>query len=218
MHEIKNIILADNQDITKAGLLYLLKENYKDLSYSFAPNKSELVSQLNVNEYSLIILDYTLFNFNRIEELLILRERFKNSVWLLFSIELSNSFLYHIAQNHLPISIVLKENSKEEILTAIHYTLKGKRFLCNYASNQLLEHRLQDSAPSPQLTRTETDILREIALGKTTKEIAASRNLSFHTVNTHRKNIFRKLEVNTIHEATKYAIRAGLIDLAEYYI
>ena len=78
MHEIKNIILADNQDITKAGLLYLLKENYKDLSYSFAPNKSELVSQLNVNEYSLIILDYTLFNFNRIEELLILRERFKN--------------------------------------------------------------------------------------------------------------------------------------------
>ena len=128
MHEIKNIILADNQDITKAGLLYLLKENYKDLSYSFAPNKSELVSQLNVNEYSLIILDYTLFNFNRIEELLILRERFKNSVWLLFSIELSNSFLYHIAQNHLPISIVLKENSKEEILTAIHYTLKGKRF------------------------------------------------------------------------------------------
>ena len=69
MHEIKNIILADNQDITKAGLLYLLKENYKDLSYSFAPNKSELVSQLNVNEYSLIILDYTLFNFNRIEEL-----------------------------------------------------------------------------------------------------------------------------------------------------
>lgn len=84
MHEIKNIILADNQDITKAGLLYLLKKNYKDLSYSFASNKSELISQLNVNEDSLIILDYTLFNFNRIEELLILRERFKNSAWLLF--------------------------------------------------------------------------------------------------------------------------------------
>lgn len=136
MHEIKNIILADNQDITKAGLLYLLKKNYKDLSYSFASNKSELISQLNVNEDSLIILDYTLFNFNRIEELLILRERFKNSAWLLFSIELSNGFLYYIAQNHLPISIVLKENSKEEILTAIHYTLKGVRFLCNYASKQ----------------------------------------------------------------------------------
>jgi DNA-binding NarL/FixJ family response regulator len=69
-----------------------------------------------------------------------------------------------------------------------------------------------------ELTRTETEILKEIALGKTTKEIAAARCSSFHTVNTHRKNIFRKLEVNTAYEATKYALRAGLVDSAEYYI
>lgn len=68
------------------------------------------------------------------------------------------------------------------------------------------------------LTNTEKIILKEIALGKTTKEIAAERNLSFHTVNSHRKNIFRKLEVNNVHEAIKYAMRAGIVDLAEYYI
>jgi len=39
-----------------------------------------------------------------------------------------------------------------------------------------------------------------------------------HTIMTHRKNIFRKIEVNNVHEATKYAMKAGLIDLAEYYI
>jgi len=55
-------------------------------------------------------------------------------------------------------------------------------------------------------------------MGMTTKEIAEKRISSFHTVNTHRKNIFRKLEVNNVHEATKYALRAGLIDSAEYYI
>ena len=43
-------------------------------------------------------------------------------------------------------------------------------------------------------------------------------NLSFHTINSHRKNIFRKLGVNNVHEATKYAMRAGIVDLAEYYI
>ncbi len=59
---------------------------------------------------------------------------------------------------------------------------------------------------------------KEIALGKTTKEIAAEKNLSFHTINSHRKNIFRKLGVNNVHEATKYAMRAGIVDLAEYYI
>ena len=56
------------------------------------------------------------------------------------------------------------------------------------------------------------------ATGKTTKEIAAERNLSFHTVNSHRKNIFRKLGVNNAHEATKYAMKAGIVDLVEYYI
>jgi DNA-binding NarL/FixJ family response regulator len=69
-----------------------------------------------------------------------------------------------------------------------------------------------------RLTPTETEILKDIALGLTTKEIAEKRFSSFHTINTHRKNIFRKLGVNTVHEATKYALRAGLIDSAEYYI
>ena len=68
------------------------------------------------------------------------------------------------------------------------------------------------------LTLTETEILKDIALGMTTREIAEKRFSSFHTVNTHRKNIFRKLGVNTVHEATKYALRAGLVDSAEYYI
>ena len=53
---------------------------------------------------------------------------------------------------------------------------------------------------------------------ETRKEIAAEKNLSFHTINSHRKNIFRKLGVNNVHEATKYAMRAGIVDLAEYYI
>ena len=69
-----------------------------------------------------------------------------------------------------------------------------------------------------KLTRTEREILVDIAQGLTTREIAEKRFSSFHTVNTHRKNIFRKLGVNTVHEATKYALRAGLVDSSDYYI
>lgn len=68
------------------------------------------------------------------------------------------------------------------------------------------------------LTKTETEIVRAIAQGKTTKEIAAERFSSIHTITTHRKNIFRKLGINTAHEATKYALRAGLVDPSEFYI
>lgn len=76
----------------------------------------------------------------------------------------------------------------------------------------------QTTQEENRLTPTETEILRDIALGLTTREIAEKRYSSFHTVNTHRKNIFRKIGVNNVHEATRYALRAGMVDSAEYYI
>ena len=123
----------------------------------------------------------------------------------------------------MSFGVVLKDNSKEEILSALQCASKeGKRFICNHVSNLLLSGSNVAPARSvPKddlLTPAERSILKEIALGKTTKEIAAERNLSFHTVNSHRKNIFRKLGVNNAHEATKYAMKAGIVDLVEYYI
>jgi DNA-binding NarL/FixJ family response regulator len=98
--------------------------------------------------------------------------------------------------------------------------ISGKRFICNSVSNLLLENInvIQVSRIEKKLTSTEQEILKGMALGKTTKEIAKARFVSVHTVMTHRKNIFRKLDVNNVYEATKYAIRSGLIDMAEYYI
>ena len=105
---------------------------------------------------------------------------------------------------------------------AIKSALSKEKFINNYISNLLLSDKLERASNSlsedHNLTTTEKVILKEISLGKTTKEIAVEKNLSFHTINTHRKNIFRKLGVNNVHEATKYAIRAGIVDLTEYYI
>jgi DNA-binding CsgD family transcriptional regulator len=84
--------------------------------------------------------------------------------------------------------------------------------------NEIVRHESLLSEQPVALTKGEAVILQQIALGKTTKEIAYEKNLSFHTVNSHRKNIFRKLQVNNVQEAIKYAIRAGLIDLSDYYI
>ena len=81
----------------------------------------------------------------------------------------------------------------------------------------ILSQQHEDEKPD-LLTATETEIVRAIAQGKTTKEIAADRFSSVHTITTHRKNIFRKLGVNTAHEVTRYALRAGLLDPSEFYI
>lgn len=172
---------------------------------------------------TVVILDYTLFDFSGAEELMVLHERFKEADWLLFSDELSLPFLRQVLFSSMAFGVALKDNSKEEILTALQCASRKERFICNHVSNLLLAGNGSSSPTHPTikddlLTTAERSILKEIALGKTTKEIAAERNLSFHTVNSHRKNIFRKLGVNNAHEATKYAMKAGIVDLVEYYI
>ena len=170
----------------------------------------------------MVILDYTLFDFSGADELIVLHERFKEADWLLFSDELSVEFLRQVLFSSMSFGVVLKDNSKEEILSALQCASRKERFICNHVSNLLLSgSSVAPARPVPKddlLTPAERSILKEIALGKTTKEIAAERNLSFHTVNSHRKNIFRKLGVNNAHEATKYAMKAGIVDLVEYYI
>lgn len=81
-----------------------------------------------------------------------------------------------------------------------------------------MSKRKANGEETHHLTTTETEVVKLIAEGKTTKEIAAQKNISFHTVMTHRKNIFRKLGVNSSSELIMYAIRAGWIDNIEYYI
>lgn len=221
---MREYIIADNQDITQAGMMFLLG-NQKDVSLLLtADNKAELIRELRLHPQAVVILDYTLFDFAGADELIVLRERFKEVDWLLFSDELSLGFLRQVLFSSMAFGVVMKDNSKEEILTALQCTSRKERYICNHVSNLLLSAQAQHASSAINiqedhlLTTTEKNILKEIASGKTTKEIAAEKNLSFHTINSHRKNIFRKLGVNNVHEATKYAMRAGIVDLAEYYI
>lgn len=220
---MREFIIADNQDISKAGMLFLLSKQ-KDVSSLWeADNKAELIRQLRLHPEAVVVLDYTLFDFAGAEELIVLQERFKEADWILFSDELSVSFLRQVLFSSMAFGVVMKDNSKEEIITAIQCADRKQRYICNHVSHLLLSG-VSSPAATPAatedhlLTQTEKNILKEIALGKTTKEIAAAKNLSFHTINSHRKNIFRKIGVNNVHEATKYAMRAGIVDLAEYYI
>ena len=220
--DMREFIIADNQDITKAGMMFLLSKQKDTALLLEADNKGELVQQLRLHPQAVVILDYTLFDFSGADELIVLHERFKEADWLLFSDELSVEFLRQVLFSSMSFGVVLKDNSKEEILSALQCASRKERFICNHVSNLLLSgSSVAPARPVPKddlLTPAERSILKEIALGKTTKEIAAERNLSFHTVNSHRKNIFRKLGVNNAHEATKYAMKAGIVDLVEYYI
>lgn len=183
-------------------------------------DKVELIEALKKWNDAIVVLDYTLFDINDVEELQVLHERFPLARWILFSVDLSLDFVRRVIAMGNNCSILLKESSMHEIRECIGYAIRRQRYICQRTAEMMLSPDINRTIDEEEvkLTRTETEILKDIALGMTTKEIAEKRFSSFHTVNTHRKNIFRKLGVNNVHEATKYALRAGLIDSAEYYI
>ncbi len=216
-----NIYIADNQDITRAGLLYIVSQR-PECEGKHTPDKTSLIEALKDDSHVVIILDYTLFDINDAAELSIISQRYPKAQWILFSEDLSQDFLRKIVLTCPKCGIVLKDCSLAEIREALDFASQGKRYICQQITELLLatpsKEETQQKEPLPNLTKTELEILRDITLGMTTKEIAQKRFSSFHTVNTHRKNIFRKLGVNNLHEAIKFALRAGLVDAAEYYI
>lgn len=213
---MRTYILADNQELTSYALENILKRDEQNIVLR-ATNRAELLSLLKKYEHSTVLLDYTLFDFPNEESLLIMSERFSMASWILVSEELTAQFLRRVFYSSHAFSVVFKDLPIKILRDAILYTAEGRPYICQRATEAILTG-LQENEKPIVLTATETEIAKAIAQGKTTKEIAAERFLSIHTVNTHRKNIFRKLGVNTAHEVIKYALRAGWIDPSEFYI
>ncbi len=217
---MRNFILCDNQDITRFGFEQLVRSLGLSGEFYSSATKADLMNQLMRNSESVVLFDYTRFDFVSVDELTILQLRFPKVDWIVFSDELSNDFVRSLVFNTQNFSVLLKDSSLDEIKSCIREVLRANRFICNRIGNMLLDNpKAMDKLPLQDvLTATEKEILKEIAMGKTTREIATLRFVSVHTIMTHRKNIFRKLEVNNVHEATKFAMRSGLVDMAEYYI
>ena len=213
---MRNYILADNQELTRFALESLL--NAEDSAVYRAFDKARLVELLKEHESAVVLLDYTLFDFTDEDQLLIIAERFNLSQWILISDDLTPQFIRRMVYSSHQFSVVYKDGPLSEVREALSAVNRHTRYLSQRALETIITQQQQEDDTPNVLTTTEMEIVKGIALGKTTKEIAAERFSSIHTVTTHRKNIFRKLGINTAHEAVKYALRAGLIDPSEFYI
>lgn len=212
-----NYILADNQELTRFALESLLKRDEENVVYK-ASDKAGLVELLKEHESAVVILDYTMFDFSDEDQLLIVAERFSLSEWILISEELTSRFLRRVVYASHQFSIVFKDGPLQEVREALDAVGCHQRYISQRALEVIISQQHEEEEQPSVLTATEVEIVKAIAQGKTTKEIANERFSSVHTITTHRKNIFRKLGINTAHEVVKYALRAGLVDSSEFYI
>lgn len=216
----ERIIIADNQPLTALAVETLVKDIAcgDNIEIVYADSKYRLAALLREPKRTAVVLDYTLFDFTDSANLVIMSEANAAVAWLLLSEELTSDFLRYVLYETQSIGVAYKDASLDVLRDALKYVMRGERYIAQHATEVLLQSAVLQDRHKDDLTQTERDVLKAIARGKTTKEIAAERCSSIHTVNTHRKNIFRKLGVNCAHDAMKYALRAGLVDETEFYI
>ncbi len=194
----------------------------EDVRYSLtgvARSRTELFNLLNTQPNTLLITDIATIDYNSIDDLKTITELYPRIKVLVLTNAVSKNEFLLLSRIGIK-NVVYKNVDKEELLSAIQATLKGKKFYSDEILDLYLDLGENKFVPDEPkiLTTTEIEIVRMIANGLTTKEIAAKRNISNHTVSTHRKNIFKKIGVTNASELIIHAIKAGWIDNIEYYI
>ncbi len=214
-----NILIADAQYLITESLKIILKNNEDFMVRAVVYNQYDLQKVLRAEAISLLILDFSLLDFESFSDLKEIKKEFPQLHILILTNTVNKNEL--IEYNNIGIkNILFKTADKEELFTAVEATLKGKPYYSGDLLDMLFElnEKKFSTDETGQLTSSEIEIVKLVAEGLTTKEIAVRKHISFHTVATHRKNIFRKLGVTNASELLMYAIKAGIIDTIEYHI
>ena len=122
------LILADNQDITRAGLLWLCSEMHIE-DVALAKDKAELANALEKERGAVVVIDYTLFNFNSFDELLVWQQRFKHAQWLFFSEELTADFIRRAMASTARFGLILKDATLTQLEQALKDAFKGEQYI-----------------------------------------------------------------------------------------
>jgi DNA-binding NarL/FixJ family response regulator len=185
-----NVLIADNQALTRAGIIALLAPVININVIGCADNIAELQQLTDKYQVQVIVMDQY-FDVGEINDLSLY---FNPEKVVLLSNNLQLSDLPGLKDIGIR-SYLSKICKREELITAIHATAKAEEFICLKT-----RHMLFNAEPEPekaeaiaQLSTRETEIVHLIADGLANKDIAEKLFLSVHTIKTHRKNIIRKL-------------------------
>jgi DNA-binding NarL/FixJ family response regulator len=207
------ILLADNQELTVAGFKNFLSGNDDLDIVDVVQNKEDLSEMMSTLRPTLLVADYNLPGYLSINDLREASLLSKETHLLILSSDNNKSSILDVLQLGIK-GYITKECSREEVLRAIRSTSKGEKFFCHKILDIIMEKTFSaepDACDPAVLTVRETEILRYIANGYSTLEIADELHLSPHTVQTHRKSIIRKLNIKSPTEFVIYAIDLGII-------
>jgi two-component system, NarL family, response regulator NreC len=211
------ILLVDDHKILRAGLRALI-EKEKDLEVVAETEDGHRAVELALDlSPDVIIMDISMSKLNGIDATRQITAACPDVKVLALSMHSDEHFVAGMLAAGAS-GYLLKDCAVEELSLAIRTAVGGNTYLSPPISKVVIKEyvsRLSKGALSPSsvLTTKEREILQLLAEGKTSKQIASSLNLSARTVEAHRREMMDKLDIHSVAELTKYAVRKGITDL-----
>ena len=216
MKEKKTIVIAEDHRILREGLKALLSDSDDIQVIAEAEDGIEAVRSVEKHHPDLILLDLAMPRMDGISAIREIKSRYPETKILALTIHESEEFILETFRAGAN-GYCLKEAGHDELMTAIENVLSGKRYLSSEVSEKVLEGYLEDrrtlktQSSWDTLTQREKEILKLVGEGYKNKEISDYLCISVKTVEKHRSNIMRKLNIHTASGLTAYAIEKGLV-------
>lgn len=202
------VLLVDNHPLVLDGLRAIL-ETYDHIAVVGAsPSARRALEIAHESKPDVVLMDINMPEINGLDAIELFKEQAPATKLMMLSMHdsreyISTSVMYGAS------GYVLKDVSTDEIIAAIETVAAGGTYFSSGVSEVLLERRAEGKMRV--LTTREQAILLLITGGKSNKDVAATLDISIRTVETHRKNIKKKLGIATTAGLTRYAIQNGLI-------
>jgi len=208
------IVLADDHTILRQGIKRMIEEKADLTVVGEASDGLELLSLLKILDTDLVILDISMPKLRGIEVTREIKKNFPNVKILILTMYKDKELLRQAISSGAD-GYILKENSDKELRFAIKKIRQGKIYICprlaGLADELAQTSRKISNLPLEPLTKREIEVLRLIAEGKSSKEIANLLFISVRTAQNHRFNIMNKLCIKKIADLIRYAIHQGYI-------
>jgi two-component system, NarL family, nitrate/nitrite response regulator NarL len=201
------VAIVDDHPMVAEGIEAIL-ETYDDLQVvATLSNGQDMIDQVEDLNPDVILLDLNMPKVNGLSAAEMILERRPETRILILTMHDSTEYITS-AMSHGAKGYILKDVPTEEIKQAIDAVMAGQTYLCTGAEAALsprVSKRLE------QLTNREQAILLQLAQGKSNKEVALALDISVRTVETHRKNLKRKLGISSTAGLTRFALEHGVL-------
>lgn len=207
MTETIRVLIVDDHPMVAEGIQSIL-ESFDDIKVvGTLGNGRDAVDQAARLQPDVILMDLNMPGLGGLSATELILERLPDTRILILSMHDSPEYI-STALSHGAKGYVLKDVPTDEIKQAIDAVMRGERYLCTGAIGSL---EPKEDAAREALTGREQTILLELAQGKSNKEVALALEISVRTVETHRKNIKRKLGISSTAGLTRYALEHGVL-------